>query len=115
MSKRIFVGNLPFSATEEQLRSLFGQHGEVSSANIVTDRFTNRSRGFAFVEMTDDQSAAAAISALNGHNLDGRPLTVNEARERRAEGGPNRQNGDRFHGRRRGSAHSQRRDTRPRW
>lgn len=113
MSKRLFVGNLPFSATEDQLRQLFGQHGEVSSANIVTDRFTNRSRGFAFVEMTDDRAATTAISALNGYNLDGRPLTVNEARERREEG--NRTGGARFHGRRRSTGRPPRHNTRPRW
>jgi RNA recognition motif-containing protein len=87
MAKRIFVGNLPFSATEDQLRQLFGQHGEVTSASIVTDKFTNRSRGFAFVEMPDDAAAGAAIAALNQYQMDGRPLTVNEARERREGGG----------------------------
>lgn len=86
MAKRIFVGNLPFSATEEQLRGLFAQHGEVSSVSIVKDKFTDRSRGFAFVEMVADDAANAAIAALNQYSLDGRPLTVNEARER-TEGG----------------------------
>jgi len=86
MAKRIFVGNLPFSATEDQLRDLFSQHGEVSSVSIVTDKFTNRSRGFAFVEMASDEAATAAIAALNQHQLDGRALTVNEARERRDAG-----------------------------
>jgi len=88
MAKRIFVGNLPFSATEDQLRDLFSQHGEVSSVSIVTDKFTNRSRGFAFVEMAADDAANAAIAALNQHQLDGRALTVNEARERREGGAP---------------------------
>ena len=87
MAKRIFVGNLPFSATEDQLRGLFSAHGEVASVNIITDKFTNRSRGFAFVEMSDDAAATAAIGALNQYQLDGRSLTVNEARER-TEGGP---------------------------
>jgi RNA recognition motif-containing protein len=115
MAKRIFVGNLPFSATEDQLRSLFGQHGEVTSASIVTDKFTNRSRGFAFVEMGDDAAAAAAISALNGYNLDGRPLTVNEARERReGDRGPRRDSGDRPRGPRRGGNRPNYSD-RPRW
>jgi RNA recognition motif-containing protein len=82
MGKRVFVGNLPFSATEEQLQSLFSQHGEVSSVDIVKDRFTERSRGFAFVEMATDEAAAAAVAALNQYQLDGRPLTVNEARAR---------------------------------
>jgi len=86
MAKRIFVGNLPFSATEDALRELFSQHGEVSSVSIVKDKFTDRSRGFAFVEMADDAAASAAIAALNQYSLDGRPLTVNEARER-TEGG----------------------------
>lgn len=87
MAKRIFVGNLPFSATEDQLRQLFSQHGEVNSVSIVTDKLTGRSRGFAFVEMADDSAATTAIGAVNGSQLDGRPLTVNEARER-TEGGP---------------------------
>jgi RNA recognition motif-containing protein len=87
MAKRIFVGNLPFSATEDQLRQLFSQHGEVTSASIIVDKFTNRSRGFAFVEMAADDAANAAIAALNGYQLDGRPITVNEARERREGGG----------------------------
>ncbi len=87
MAKRIFVGNLPFSATEDQLRALFSAHGEVASVNIITDKFTNRSRGFAFVEMAVDAAAIAAIAAINQQQLDGRALTVNEARER-SEGGP---------------------------
>jgi len=87
MGKRVFVGNLPFSATEDQLRELFGQHGEVTSAEIVKDKFTERSRGFAFVEMATDEAAAAAIAALNQYQMEGRPLTVNEARAR-TEGRP---------------------------
>jgi RNA recognition motif-containing protein len=83
---RIFVGNLPFSATEAQLNELFAKHGEVVSAEIVKDRFTDRSRGFGFVEMADKSAADAAIAALNGYEMDGRPLTVNEARAR-SEGG----------------------------
>ena len=86
MAKRIFVGNLPFSATEDQLRSLFSAHGEVTAVNIITDKFTNRSRGFAFVEMSADDAATAAIAAINQYQLDGRALTVNEARERSASG-----------------------------
>ncbi|MCL6465981.1 MAG: RNA-binding protein [candidate division WOR-3 bacterium] len=82
MTRRLFVGNLPFSATETQLRDLFGQHGEVVSVNIVTDRFTNRPRGFAFVEMATDEAAQAAIAGLNGYTLEDRALNVNEARER---------------------------------
>jgi len=87
MSQRIFVGNLPFSATEAQLSELFGQHGEVSSAAIVKDKFTDRSRGFGFVEMSTNEAATAAIAALNGHSMDGRPLTVNEAKARTEGGG----------------------------
>ena len=86
MGKRVFVGNLPFSATEDQLRTLFAQHGEVTSVDIIKDRFTERSRGFAFVEMATDEAAAAAVAALNQYQMDGRPLTVNEARAR-TEGG----------------------------
>lgn len=86
MAKRIFVGNLPFSATEAQLNELFSKHGEVTTAEIVKDRFTERSRGFGFVEMASDESATAAIAALSGYEMDGRALTVNEARAR-SEGG----------------------------
>lgn len=82
MSKRLFVGNLPFSATEDQLRRLFSQHGEVTSVEIVKDRFTERSRGFGFVELATEEAAAAAIAALNQHSLDNRSLTVNLARTR---------------------------------
>jgi RNA recognition motif-containing protein len=87
MATRIFVGNLPFSATEDQLHQLFSQHGEVSSVSIVKDRFTERSRGFAFVEMSNADAATAAIAALSGHTLDNRPLTVNIARERTERSG----------------------------
>ena len=90
MGKRVFVGNLPFSATEEQLRELFSQHGEVSSVNIIKDKFTDRSRGFGFVEMATDEAVAAAIAALSGHKLDERELTVNEARPRTEGGGRDR-------------------------
>jgi RNA recognition motif-containing protein len=88
MGKRVFVGNLPFSATEDQLRELFSAHGEVTTAEIVKDKFTERSRGFAFVEMATDEAAAAAVAALNQHQMDGRPLTVNEARARTESRGP---------------------------
>jgi len=70
--KNIFVGNLDFSATESSIRSLFETYGTVERVNVVTDRDTGRSRGFAFVEMTDSSEADRAITALNGHNLDGR-------------------------------------------
>ena len=81
MSKRIYVGNLPFSSTEQGLRELFGNHGEVDGVDIITDRDTGRSRGFGFVEMSS--GADEAISALNGYSLEGRNLTVNEARPRK--------------------------------
>ena len=78
--KNIFVGNLKFSATEDSVRSLFERYGTVSSARIMTDRETGRSRGFAFVEMENENEADQAISALNGFMMDGRALNVNEAR-----------------------------------
>ena len=77
----IFVGNLPFSTDNSSLEALFAPHGAVSSATVITDRDTGRSRGFGFVEM-DDDVGRAAIEALNGADLDGRQLTVNEARPR---------------------------------
>lgn len=78
--KKIYVGNLPFSSTEEELRDLFGQHGTVSSVSLITDRATGRPRGFGFVEM--ENGADEAIQALNNYELDGRNLNVNEARPR---------------------------------
>ncbi|VAX24908.1 RNA-binding protein, partial [hydrothermal vent metagenome] len=81
MSKTIYVGNLPYSATEDELRDLFGQHGEVTSVKLISDRDTGRFRGFGFVEM-DDNDAGAAIETLNGSDFGGRSLRVNEARER---------------------------------
>lgn len=86
MGTRIYVGNLPFSSTEEELRDLFGQHGGVESVDVITDRETGRSRGFAFVEMSEENAAKEAISALDGKELGGRPLRVNEAQERRGGG-----------------------------
>jgi cold-inducible RNA-binding protein len=84
--KKIFVGNLDFSATESSLRMLFEPYGRVDRVNLVTDRDTGRSRGFAFVEMTDSAEADRAIAALNGTNLGGRALNINEARPKN-EGG----------------------------
>jgi len=81
MPKSIYVGNIPFSATEEDLHSLFGQYGEVLSVKFINDRETGRFRGFGFVEM-DDSSATKAIEALNGKEVGGRALRVNEAQER---------------------------------
>lgn len=82
MAKRIYVGNLPYSTTEDELREVFGEHGSVVSVDILLDRNTGRSRGFGFVEM-EDADADKAIQNLNGKEMDGRPLRVNEARERR--------------------------------
>ena len=85
--KYIFVGNLNFNATEEAVRSLFERYGAVNSARIMTDRETGRSRGFAFVEMENETEADQAISALNGYQMDGRALNVNEARPKTGGGG----------------------------
>ncbi len=88
MGSRLYVGNLPFSADEDAVRQLFAQDGrDVSEVKIITDRDTGRPRGFGFVEMANSADADAAISALNGHSMDGRDLTVNEARERSSGGG----------------------------
>jgi cold-inducible RNA-binding protein len=83
MTKKVYVGNLSFDTTEDTLRGLFAAHGEVSSINMITDRYTGRSRGFAFVEMATDEAAEAAITALDGQMVDDRPLKVAEARPRR--------------------------------
>lgn len=82
MSANIYVGNLSFNTTSNDLQSLFAEHGEVTRAQVVTDRDTGRSRGFGFIEMSSSDAATTAIGALNGHNLDGRELTVNVAKER---------------------------------
>lgn len=87
MSKKIYVGNLPFSSTQEDLESLFGSHGTVESVNVITDRETGRPRGFAFVEMESASDADDAIRALDGSNLGGRDIRVNEAQDRRGGGG----------------------------
>ena len=84
--KNIFVGNLNFNATEEAVRSLFERYGAVNSARIMTDRDTGRSRGFAFVEMENENEADNAINALNGYQMDGRTLNVNEARPKPERG-----------------------------
>ncbi len=87
MSTKIYVGNLPWRATDAQLSQLFGAHGEVTDARIVTDRETGRSRGFGFVTMANAEAAQNAIRALNGYSLEGRGLVVNEAREQQGGGG----------------------------
>lgn len=83
MTVNIYVGNLPYNTTSEELEALFTEHGAVASARVIDDRDTGRSRGFGFVEMDSEDEARAAIEALNGHEMDGRALRVNEARERR--------------------------------
>ena len=82
---RIYVGNIPFSVDENAIRALFETHGTVESIRMINDRDTGRFRGFGFVDMPDDQ-AQAAIEQLNGHDMDGRQLRVNEARERERRG-----------------------------
>lgn len=84
--KNIFVGNLSFGATEDSVRALFSQHGTVDRVSIVTDRDTGQARGFGFVEMSDNAEGDRAITALNGVDLDGRTLNVNEARPRAERG-----------------------------
>lgn len=90
MGSKIYVGGLPYATTESQLNDLFAQHGTVASANVITDRFTGQSRGFGFVEMSTEEEAKAAIAALNGTELDGRTLTVNEARPQAPRSGGGR-------------------------
>lgn len=87
MGKRLYVGNLPFSVTEELLRETFGRHGVVTGVDIIMDREAGRPRGFAFVEMQEDAAAEAAIRSLDGSEFGGRSLRVNEAQERRGPGG----------------------------
>jgi RNA recognition motif-containing protein len=87
LSRKLYVGNLPFSITESELRALFERHGGVDSVNVITDRETGRPRGFAFVEMEDASVAQKAMRALDGSELGGRNLKVNEAQDRRGEGG----------------------------
>jgi RNA recognition motif-containing protein len=87
MGKKLYVGNLSYATTSEQLQELFSKHGTVESANVISDRDTGRSKGFGFVEMGSEDAARAAISALNGVQHDGRALTVNEAKPREDRGG----------------------------
>ncbi|HXU77829.1 MAG TPA: RNA-binding protein [Methylomirabilota bacterium] len=110
MSTKLFVGNLSFNATENQLQDLFAAHGTVTEIDLIMDRFSGRPRGFAFVTMESKEAADAATKALNGKELDGRALTVNEARPREDRpprsgggggGGGGRDGGGRDGGRRR--------------
>src|SRR5437773_533031 len=87
MGKKLYVGNLAYSIGDGELEQLFGAHGTVQSAQVIMDRDTGRSKGFGFVEMGSDQEAQAAIAALNGKEVEGRSLTVNEARPKEGGGG----------------------------
>lgn len=89
MAKSLYVGGLPYSATDDVVRTLFAEAGEVSSVRLIMDRETGQSKGFAFVEMANDTEAESAISQFNGYQMSGRSLTVNEARprEERSSGG----------------------------
>jgi RNA recognition motif-containing protein len=86
VAKKLYVGNLTFDTTDAQLETLFGAHGTVQSAQVIMDRDTGRSKGFGFVEMSNDNEAQTAIAALNGKEVNGRALTVNEARPREDRG-----------------------------
>ncbi len=87
LGNKLYVGNLPFSVTEDELRDAFARHGEVQSVNVIMDRDTGRPRGFGFVEMGDSSAAEKAMRALDGSDLGGRNIKVNEAKEREAGGG----------------------------
>jgi RNA recognition motif-containing protein len=87
VGKKLYVGNLPYDVTDSDLQSMFEPHGRVQSAQVIMDRDTGRSKGFGFVEMDSDEDAKAAIAAVNGQDLNGRALTVNEARPREERGG----------------------------
>ncbi len=95
MSQKLYVGGLPYSVTDAQLEEIFAEHGTVESARVISDKFTAQSRGFGFVEMNSNEDGQKAIDALNGKDLQGRTLTVNEARpqENRSGGGNNRRSG----------------------
>ena len=86
-SNKLYVGGLPYSITEDRLEELFAEHGAVESARVITDKFTGRSRGFGFVEMSSQEEAQTAIDKLNGTDLEGRSLTVNEAKPREPRSG----------------------------
>lgn len=103
MAKRIYVGNLPFSSTEDDVRNLFSEAGTVASVSLISDKFSGRSRGFGFVEMASDDEANKAISSLNGRRVGERELVVNEAKPmgERREGGSYRGGGRREGGYRR--------------
>ncbi len=108
MSRKLYVGNLPYETGENELQELFGQFGAVESARVVRDKATGQARGFAFVEMTTDEEAQRAISGLSGHQVGGRALTVNEARPQEAFAGGGG-------GGRNGGGGGNRRRSEPRW
>ena len=110
MAKKLYVGNLAFQTTSEDIRELFGQAGTVESASVIEDRDTGRSKGFAFVEMSTEEEAASAIEQFNGKEFGGRNLTVNEARPRESRGGGG--GGRNFGGGNRGGGN---RRSEPRW
>ncbi|HEX3321745.1 MAG TPA: RNA-binding protein [Terriglobales bacterium] len=112
--KNVYVGNLPHSATESELRALFQPHGEIENVTMVTDRDTGRSRGFAFVEMSSDGDAEKAIAALNNTEMGGRTLTINAARPK-TEGSRGGGGGKRFGGGRDDYRGKARRPREPRW
>jgi RNA recognition motif-containing protein len=102
-NKKLFVGNLPFTATEDELREAFGQFGEIVDLKLIIDRMTGRSKGFAFVEFSDETTAAAAIEGMNGKDMGGRALVVNIARppaprENRGSGGYSNNRGGGYNG-----------------
>jgi cold-inducible RNA-binding protein len=112
MSRKLFVGNLPYETVEQDLETLFGEAGQVDTVSVMHDRMTGRARGFAFVEMGSDEDAQKAVTQLNGHQLGGRALTVNEARPQEVrQGGGGFGGGD--GGRGRGGQGGRRTD--PRW
>lgn len=96
MGKNLYVGNLSFKVTDEDLKASFAQAGEVASAAVIRDKFTGQSRGFGFVEMETEEGAQAAIQKFNGGTLDGKTITVNEARPKKEFGGGNRGEDDGF-------------------
>jgi RNA recognition motif-containing protein len=98
MGKKLYVGNLAYAITDSDLERIFQEHGSVQSAQVIMDRDTGRSKGFGFVEMGSDQEAQAAIAALNGKEVDGRALTVNEARPKTEGGGGRGGGGGRYGG-----------------
>jgi RNA recognition motif-containing protein len=115
MSKKLYVGNLAYRTTGQDLQQLFGQAGTVESASIIEDRDTGQSKGFAFVEMSTDEEAASAIQQFNGKEIGGRALRVNEARPRENRSGGGFGGGNRSGGFGRGGGSNQGRRSEPRW